>query len=614
MFRRRMLASLAQMLLLLSFRAECVVAGDNKQSPPPPITAAGCADDPSFVDAAGYRCPAWRKVACTHLLGDDIYAGKYTADDAREVRRRCPAACGLCWRAPGRARAASAPVNLATAALRLTEALRAVLQHAPAASARHLAIGDAALPYAHAYAVARTIGVASSMATARLGAVKAYRAATALGDRSFVGREGKAFDEFCNGLQEDASRAAMAIVDDGEIGKASIILRKVINMAPATKVAVNAARFIRAFRSARSSKGPIPDDDFLTPPHEETSALLVNRITRASRALQRRLCNARVAPKKRVPGLEEGWACAPGRPCTQEQVNNELALTCDRNATMRVAHRILHSGGVRRTLSGFYHVGLVNNWRDVVADQLATLVNCGVLDVARSLTISYHQSNASLRDVAELKRIVLAHTGGVAAEVRLVPSSVNSAPWEAAAIELVAGHCSSADPGIERLVFYMHTKGVTWYRPNWLVHFGRYRNYAPVLYWRKYLEYFIIQHPHWCLAALAGGAGTCGVDLHTCGVPPHYSGNFWFARCDYVRTLPSSVQSDKYDTTEMWIGQGMVKSAASDLNRDGGPGVGPKHVSLFESQEARWMPHTIVARTLYEDVFHPAEYSSLPVS
>ena len=148
------------------------------------------------------------------------------------------------------------------------------------------------------------------------------------------------------------------------------------------------------------------------------------------------------------------------------------------------------------------------------------------------------------------------------------------------------------------------------------------------------MEYFILQHPHWCLAALAGGTGdhpptghpevdavlanvpaggvsTCGVDLHTCGVPPHYSGNFWFARCDYVRTLPSSVQSDKYDTTELWIGQGMVKSAASALNRDGGPGVGPKHVSLFESQEARWMPHTI-ARTLYEDVFHPDEYAVIP--
>ena len=36
------------------------LSGAEKHAPPPP-RAIGCADDPLFVDAAGYRCSAWRR-------------------------------------------------------------------------------------------------------------------------------------------------------------------------------------------------------------------------------------------------------------------------------------------------------------------------------------------------------------------------------------------------------------------------------------------------------------------------------------------------------------------------------------------------------------------------
>ena len=603
-----------------------------------------CSDDPSFHDSAGYPCSTWTHFDCTHVLAE--YSAAYTADDLRNVRRRCPAACELCHRAPGRVDEVVAALSTADSGPRLAWALRAV-HRAPRAAARHLAVGDAALPYAHAFAIERTRGVAGTVATARAVAVAAYRAATALGDRSFAAREDKAFDEFCNGLQEDASRAAMAIVDIGEIGQASIILRKAINMQPQTKLATKAAHFISVFRSARlrparslPAKLVARIHNFFVPQPRRglglTTSDLITRVTRASKALKRRLCNARVAPRKRA--AVGGWpaaACGSPQPCSQDAVDRELALVCDRKTTAARVREVLQ----HRTLDGFYHVGVVGNWRDVVADQLTTLISCGVLDVARSLTISYSVSKAAaMGAAAELQRMVQTLTAGVAADVRLEMSTATEAPWEADAIKLAAGHCKaeSSRTSDQRLVFYMHNKGVTWHRPDWLAHFGRYRTYARVLYWRKYLEYFLIQHPQWCISALVGGnhtsaghpdvvavlanvpnegAMTCGVDLHTCeGIaPPHYSGNFWYARCDYIQTLSSSSNAldNNYHAAEMWIGQGMVKTTSA-LNRDGGWSVGPRHASLFESLEARWTPweqgERAIARTLYEDVFHPADY------
>ena len=163
-------------------------------------------------------------------------------------------------------------------------------------------------------------------------------------------------------------------------------------------------------------------------------------------------------------------ACsAPGQPCSQAAVAHELARTCDRRANAAHARAVLQRGGERRTLDGVYHVGLLNNWRDVVADQLSTLVACGVLDVARSLTVSYQSGKqTSPGAAAELAALVRGTTAGVAAEVRLVPSAVSKPPWEAAAIDAVAAHCSSSETNPTLgLVFYLHSKGVTRHRPDW---------------------------------------------------------------------------------------------------------------------------------------------------
>lgn len=91
-------------------------------------------------------------------------------------------------------------------------------------------------------------------------------------------------------------------------------------------------------------------------------------------------------------------------------------------------------------------------------------------------------------------------------------------------------------PTLERLIddartqppfylLYLHTKGVTHTAWN-----------DSLQDWLDYMLYFAVERADDCIAALARH-DTCGVDLKSAPYP-HYSGNFWWARSDWINTLP----------------------------------------------------------------------------
>jgi hypothetical protein len=55
--------------------------------------------------------------------------------------------------------------------------------------------------------------------------------------------------------------------------------------------------------------------------------------------------------------------------------------------------------------------------------------------------------------------------------------------------------------------------------------------------WRRLQEYFLVEIFEDCVAALEAGYNTCGALLRRFPLM-HYSGNFYWARCDYVAGLP----------------------------------------------------------------------------
>jgi len=97
------------------------------------------------------------------------------------------------------------------------------------------------------------------------------------------------------------------------------------------------------------------------------------------------------------------------------------------------------------------------------------------------------------------------------------------------------------------------------------------------------MEWFLLEKPTLCIRAmLYHGADTCGVNLRN---QPriHYSGNFWAASCDHVKSLPPdpdltvdfgapwSKDLSFYLAAEMWIGNGI-----QDINLT-------RNVNLFDT-------------------------------
>jgi hypothetical protein len=106
----------------------------------------------------------------------------------------------------------------------------------------------------------------------------------------------------------------------------------------------------------------------------------------------------------------------------------------------------------------------------------------------------------------------------------------------------------------DALVYYLHSKGVTRWRSadeakRYLLLrsccFARFpltnflRSMPPrVLDWRQFMEHALFEKPQSCIDALLHqGAKVCGVNFRPDPLP-HYQGNFWWARCDFVATLP----------------------------------------------------------------------------
>jgi hypothetical protein len=98
-------------------------------------------------------------------------------------------------------------------------------------------------------------------------------------------------------------------------------------------------------------------------------------------------------------------------------------------------------------------------------------------------------------------------------------------------------HCQNSQSPDSDAVLYLHTEGREGLPDNWPDMSGTNRGHI----WRIH-QHFLVSHYQDCVDHLKCGSSTCGPYL--LGPDryrfkwPHYSGNMWWARCDYIRTLP----------------------------------------------------------------------------
>lgn len=235
-----------------------------------------------------------------------------------------------------------------------------------------------------------------------------------------------------------------------------------------------------------------------------------------------------------------------------------IGMLCRNRETIEHVHRdyhqSIHRGPVQFQLPittivptvpvyGFYHICALHNFKDVVAEQLSVLYESGLYD--RSIAIYI-----SLTGPPDLDMEAIEHAKTMLAEFdkqrkfKIVYLSTDISVFERPILHFMHGvsHRFSQEPA---LFYYLHTKGVSQQHQK-----TANQNIAQ---WRQMMQFFVIEQWPKCMEALSTNS-IAGVNWRTWPMP-HFSGNFWWARSDYVASLPSRIGTEYYEP-EAWIGSG----------------------------------------------------------
>ena len=191
---------------------------------------------------------------------------------------------------------------------------------------------------------------------------------------------------------------------------------------------------------------------------------------------------------------------------------------------------------------GFIHTYTVNNWKDILEEQLAKILNSGLYEKVDKIYIGAVGKLGSLYGYGILspKVEILYELDKPELEQSITLSF----------LRMFAKGRRNAK------MFYIHSKGVS------------HIDSKPQTDWRKLMEYYTITRHEACLhelkrADVVGtnwhlGEGWMGATSKQCGgvqVTPHFSGNFWWANSEYLERLPSLFPLVNKYQCEFWIGK-----------------------------------------------------------
>lgn len=159
----------------------------------------------------------------------------------------------------------------------------------------------------------------------------------------------------------------------------------------------------------------------------------------------------------------------------------------------------------------YYHICQLGDWQRVAREQLRAILDSGLYDAVDGL-----------------------YVGVLGPSVLVLPEKceiVYTSPDVAEAELPTLDHLHQRAMEEDFTVLYLHTKGVSSGLQG--------KNPLAQQAWRKYMEYFVVGQWQRCLSELqAHDAVGVQWSPRTPTHNGHYSGNFWWARSDYLRTLP----------------------------------------------------------------------------
>jgi len=226
-----------------------------------------------------------------------------------------------------------------------------------------------------------------------------------------------------------------------------------------------------------------------------------------------------------------------------------LFFLCERNLSADVSKE--------NGIDIVYHIATMNNWVDIVSEQLMTLEQSGLGDACDSLTVTV--VGPKIQRVRKLfKKLSFLD------KVTFIHASKDLLQYEFPGIDMVR-QIASNKPNTR--ILYMHSKGVT--------HYGK-PSEQPVRLWRRYMEYFAFERWKDCIEALET-VDICGVD-YTLSILGTYffAGNVWWSRAAYVSTCQLE-RNNRFDC-ESFIGRGIKEPVAKTFHQSG---ENPKIANLY---------------------------------
>ena len=186
----------------------------------------------------------------------------------------------------------------------------------------------------------------------------------------------------------------------------------------------------------------------------------------------------------------------------------------------------------------YWHIYLVNHWRDIVEEQLALLLETGLAEFTDHIYISIIDPDGKFPELASILMEM--------DKVIMVQASNHAKDYEFPTLQKI--HLDSRIGYIDDFVLYMHTKGVSYeddcHKPWREVCHETLKNWQDIIHQMRHR-----------------GCDVGGINY----LPPlpegdrwrgHFSGNFWIARRNYLATLERPQHSDDRFQAEWWICSG----------------------------------------------------------
>ncbi len=191
----------------------------------------------------------------------------------------------------------------------------------------------------------------------------------------------------------------------------------------------------------------------------------------------------------------------------------------------------------------YYHIAEIGDWENIVKEQLHQIRESGLYHRCQEIRIGF---------LGEKSKI----TNYVKGKVKLIYHSTNVKEYEIPTINSLLDFSKNCEK--EHYILYIHNKGSTFSKLNIV------NNH--VHNWRKMMMYYMVTKFKQCLPYLTD-YDTIGCNLresknYYCKIGDekhnyHYSGNFWWSKSGYLKTLPEiNVECNHYTyryLAESWL-------------------------------------------------------------